>query len=224
LLWIARDAAFRAGETTTSFLAQRLDESIFANTAPPPDAAILGAAALLVDGRAPWRIGDVSVPLRLQHGADVIEFVADATEQRDAWRISGERTGLLQARRAGQVVHATFEATQVAGVVTYDGRSFSVHIDGRAWRFAPAAPPSIDAAGASHAALGGALVIAPMPGKIVKTAVKPGDRVEERSLLIVLEAMKMEHRIEASAAATVTSLLVKEGQIVASGTPLVELS
>jgi propionyl-CoA carboxylase alpha chain len=67
-------------------------------------------------------------------------------------------------------------------------------------------------------------VTAPMPGKIVKTAVKPGEKVEERSLLIVLEAMKMEHRIEASAAATVTSLLVKEGQIVASGTPLVELS
>ncbi|HEY5425823.1 MAG TPA: acetyl-CoA carboxylase biotin carboxylase subunit, partial [Candidatus Tumulicola sp.] len=30
LLWIARDAAFRAGDTTTSFLAQRLDESTFA--------------------------------------------------------------------------------------------------------------------------------------------------------------------------------------------------
>ncbi|MGA7356309.1 MAG: biotin/lipoyl-containing protein, partial [Candidatus Cybelea sp.] len=224
LLWIARDRAFRAGETTTSFLAQRLDESIFANTAPPGDAAILCAAGLLVDGRAPWRIGDVNVPLRLQHGADVIEFVADATERRDAWRISGERSGLLQARRAGEVVHATFDRTHVSGVVTYDRKSFNVHLDGRTWSFAPAAPPSIDAAGASHAALGGALVTAPMPGKIVKTAVKPGDKVDERSLLIVLEAMKMEHRIEASAAATVTSLLVKEGQIVASGTPLVELS
>lgn len=224
LLWIARDAAFRAGETTTSFLAQRLDESIFANTAPPGNAAILCAAALLVDGRAPWRIGDVSVPLRLQHGTAVVEFVADATQRRDEWRISGERTGLLQVRRAGEVVHATFEATHVAGVVTYDRKSFNVHLDGRTWTFAPAAPPAVDAAGASHAAVGGALVTAPMPGKIVKTAVKPGEKVEERSLLIVLEAMKMEHRIEASAAATVTSLLVKEGQIVASGTPLVELS
>jgi biotin carboxyl carrier protein len=35
--------------------------------------------------------------------------------------------------------------------------------------------------------------------------------------------MKMEHRIEASTAATVKSVLVKEGQIVAGGTPLVEL-
>jgi biotin carboxyl carrier protein len=39
-----------------------------------------------------------------------------------------------------------------------------------------------------------------------------------------LEAMKMEHRIEASDAATVKAVLVREGQIVASGAPLVELA
>ncbi len=62
-----------------------------------------------------------------------------------------------------------------------------------------------------------------MPGKIVKVAVREGDEVEEHALLVVLEAMKMEHRIEATAGATVKSVLVKEGQIVTSGTPLVEL-
>jgi biotin carboxyl carrier protein len=63
-----------------------------------------------------------------------------------------------------------------------------------------------------------------MPGKIVKVAVREGDKVEEHALLIVLEAMKMEHRIEATVAASVKSLFVKEGQIVSSGTPLVELA
>jgi biotin carboxyl carrier protein len=63
-----------------------------------------------------------------------------------------------------------------------------------------------------------------MPGKIVKVAVREGDAVAERALLIVLEAMKMEHRIEASAAAQVKAVLVKEGQIVSGGTPLVELA
>ena len=69
----------------------------------------------------------------------------------------------------------------------------------------------------------GAHLTAPMPGKIVKIAVRDGQAVEEHALLIVLEAMKMEHRIESSAAATVKSVLVKEGQIVAAGVPLVEL-
>jgi biotin carboxyl carrier protein len=53
--------------------------------------------------------------------------------------------------------------------------------------------------------------------------VRDGDAVEERALLVVLEAMKMEHRIEASAAGKVKAVLVKEGQLVASGTSLVEL-
>jgi biotin carboxyl carrier protein len=62
-----------------------------------------------------------------------------------------------------------------------------------------------------------------MPGRIVKVAIRDGDRVEEHALLVVLEAMKMEHRIEAPAVATVKAVLVREGQIVAGGTPLVEL-
>ena len=45
LLWIARDEAFRAGETTTSFLAQRLDESTFAAASAPREAVVLCAAA-----------------------------------------------------------------------------------------------------------------------------------------------------------------------------------
>ncbi|MGA9945683.1 MAG: acetyl-CoA carboxylase biotin carboxyl carrier protein subunit, partial [Candidatus Cybelea sp.] len=86
-----------------------------------------------------------------------------------------------------------------------------------------AAPPSADAVAGSHGALEGAHVTAPMPGKIVKIAIRDGERVEEHALLIVLEAMKMEHRIEAPAEATVKAVHVKEGQIVAAGTPLVEL-
>ncbi|MGA7248617.1 MAG: acetyl-CoA carboxylase biotin carboxyl carrier protein subunit, partial [Candidatus Cybelea sp.] len=72
-------------------------------------------------------------------------------------------------------------------------------------------------------ALGGGHVSAPMPGRIVKIAIRDGERVEEHALLIVLEAMKMEHRIEAPAEATVNAVHVKEGQIVSAGTPLVEL-
>jgi biotin carboxyl carrier protein len=72
--------------------------------------------------------------------------------------------------------------------------------------------------------VGSAGVDAPMPGKIVKIAVKEGDAVEERALLLVLEAMKMEHRIEAPGAATVRAVNVKEGDTVTAGTTLVEFA
>jgi 3-methylcrotonyl-CoA carboxylase alpha subunit len=224
LLWIARDAAFRAGETTTSFLERRLNESVFSLRPPPRDAVLLCAAALLADGRAPWRVGGVGVPLRLQSGSQIVELYADAGAGPHAWRLSGAYSGELCAARRGETVQADFGGRAVAGAVCYAGDLINVHLDGSTWEFTFAPPPSIEAAGAHHGGATGGSVTAPMPGKIVKVAVAQGDVVEEHALLVVLEAMKMEHRIEASAAATVKSVLVKEGQIVSAGTALVELA
>ncbi len=223
LLWIARDDAFARGETTTSFLERRLDESIF-NAAPPPDAALLAAAALLADGRAPWRLGEVGIPLRLEHSGRVAEFVADAHGAPATWHLSGERNGILLVRRHGDAVRAEFEGKPLRAAVTYDGDVVAVHLDGRVWNFAFAPSPSLDSASVAAGPSGDSNVTAPMPGRIVKIAVRDGDEVEERALLVVLEAMKMEHRIEASSAARVKSVLVKEGQIVSGGTPLVEMA
>ena len=224
LLWIARDEAFRRGETTTSFLAQRLDESVFAHKAPPEHATLLCAAALLADGDAPWRIGSVGVPLSLAHAGGNVSLVADAGTDVGCWHISGDIAGELRAQRRGEQIHASFNGEPIAGSVSYDCCEFDVRLDGGSWQFTFPPPPSMDTAAAAHGAVAGAHVTAPMPGKIVKVAVSEGDAVEEHALLVVLEAMKMEHRIEAPAAAAVKSLLVKEGQIVAAGTPLLELS
>ncbi|MDB5043369.1 MAG: Biotin-requiring enzyme, partial [Candidatus Eremiobacteraeota bacterium] len=45
-----------------------------------------------------------------------------------------------------------------------------------------------------------------------------------RTLLVVLEAMKMEHRIEAPVAGTVREVRVKPGDLVKSGDTLVKIS
>jgi len=223
LLWIARDAAFQRGETTTRFLDEHLDESIFRREAPP-EAALLCAAALLVDGRAPWRIGETSVPLRLKQNGATISLLADLRGNSGGWRISGDCSGELRAQRRGDLVRAQLDDAQAAGAVTYGGGEIYVHLDGRVWTFAFATAPSVDAGVGAHGAAAAAHVVAPMPGRIVKIIVRDGDEVDEHALLVVLEAMKMEHRIEAATAATVKSVLVKEGQIVAGGTPLVEMA
>jgi 3-methylcrotonyl-CoA carboxylase alpha subunit len=223
LLWIARDERFRRGETTTSFL-NVLDGSIFAAKAPPEGAVLLCAAALLADGRAPWRIGEVSVPLRLQHDLGIVTLTADVSRDGTLWHLSGDLSGELRAQRRGGLVHAGFAGGAFAGVVSYAGDRLTVHLDGNGWPFAFAAPPSAAGAVAAHGGATAAHVTAPMPGKIIKVAVGDGDEVEEHALLAVLEAMKMEHRIEASAAATVKAVLVEEGQIVTAGAPLVELA
>ncbi len=73
--------------------------------------------------------------------------------------------------------------------------------------------------GADEARGEGALV-APMPGKVIKLAVEAGATVEVGEVLMVLEAMKMEHELTAPAAGTVSELRVAEGDQVEAGTPL----
>jgi len=65
--------------------------------------------------------------------------------------------------------------------------------------------------------------LAPMPGSVVRVAVAPGDVVEAGQLLVVLEAMKMEHAVHAGLAGTVTDVGVAEGDQVETGQVLVVL-
>ncbi len=52
-------------------------------------------------------------------------------------------------------------------------------------------------------------VKAPMPGKILEILVKVGDKVNEDDELLILEAMKMENPIYATAGGTVKDIKVK---------------
>jgi biotin carboxyl carrier protein len=77
------------------------------------------------------------------------------------------------------------------------------------------------AAAASFQAEGKQTITAPMPGKIVKVFVKPGDEVAEGQGLVVVEAMKMENELKAPKAGKVTEVLAKEGSTVENGAKLV---
>ncbi len=66
-------------------------------------------------------------------------------------------------------------------------------------------------------------LVAPMPGTVVKVAVREGEHVEARQTLLVLSAMKMEHAITATHAGVVRRLPFAEGAAVPGGATLVEL-
>ena len=89
---------------------------------------------------------------------------------------------------------------------------------------APAPAPDVDSAAHDRAARGGeSRVTAPMPGTVISVNVAPGDRVEARRPLLVLEAMKMETPLTAPYDATVKAVHVEEGDRVAGGALLIEL-
>lgn len=76
--------------------------------------------------------------------------------------------------------------------------------------------------GASQSGDGGGL-IAPMPGKVLEVFVEIGQSVEAGETLMVLEAMKMEHRILASNSGEITGVHYAAGEQVQQGSVLLEM-
>jgi acetyl/propionyl-CoA carboxylase alpha subunit len=99
----------------------------------------------------------------------------------------------------------------------------------RPWRLnlpapPPAAPPDVDEASHRYAAApGGSTVTAPMPGTVIRVDVQPGDTIQARQPLVVLEAMKMEIPVHSPFEGKVTAVHVEAGEQVAGGTVLVDL-
>ena len=61
----------------------------------------------------------------------------------------------------------------------------------------------------------------PMPGKIVSINVNIGDTVTKGTVLLILEAMKMQNEIKAPRAGTVTAIHVNPGDLVSTGDPMI---
>ena len=205
LSWIVRNDAYAKGDTTTQFLSEHLPAGLFKAPATASKAELAAAVARCITGAAlPWRIGGIGMPLRFSGGAH--EYAVEVTSAGDGqtFELSGDVIGTLTLRGA----HAAL-----------DGQP--LHADS-ATSLELAPPPSLQSASQSGAA-GSGRILSPMPGKIVKIAVKAGDVVAEHDLLLVLEAMKMEHRIVAPSAGSVSELFVKEGEIVGGSAPLVHV-
>ena len=123
--------------------------------------------------------------------------------------------------------------------ISMNGRTYEVEVEvtepmlmGEYQTYMPAAPAPVAAPVAVPAAAptpaaapvvtgAGEAVNAPMPGNILKVNVTQGQKVTAGTVLVVLEAMKMENEIMAPADGTVTQVLVQKGSTVDTGAPLV---
>jgi biotin carboxyl carrier protein len=85
----------------------------------------------------------------------------------------------------------------------------------------PPAPPAVPVPAPKAAPVApsgnGSGVAAPMPGTITDIRVKVGDRVEPRTVVMMLEAMKMENEIFAGRTGVVSQIAVDKGASVNTG-------
>jgi 3-methylcrotonyl-CoA carboxylase alpha subunit len=227
--------AVRAGEVSTRLLEHSL-QPIGETTAERADAWVLAAAARLqvtpdpseeaAPAATPWgrtggfrMNGEPSMRIALRIGDERHWVVARA----------GSREGMVISvdGREHQAVLAPGAAGNVSG--TIDGRRVTARIESgqgstvirrQCLRFEVR-----DDDGASHHASAeyeGHLK-APMPGHVLDVRAKVGARVAAGEVLVVLEAMKMEHSLAAPWDGTVVSVPVKPGDRVEEGVELVLL-
>lgn len=133
----------------------------------------------------------------------------------------GEQVFAISARAgdAGRLDLCVDGTRRRAYVARQKERTY-VWLDGDEWTLAhsdarrrPAAQPSDS----------GGLLAAAMPGRVLDVLVREGDAVQRGAPLVLLEAMKMELRIQAAKDGVVSRVLVAPGQVVERGERLVEI-
>jgi biotin carboxyl carrier protein len=164
----------------------------------------------------------MKLPLTVNGNQKLVEILAPAPACRFRLDDGPERTadvrtpepGVYSILIDGRSYDAWIEETSAGLVVVIDGYSFAVQVlDPRRWH-----RKSTRGAGQGPQA-----VSAPMPGKVVRVLVSPGDPVEPGQGLVVVEAMKMQNELRATRAARVLSVSAAEGATVAAGEVLVTL-
>jgi propionyl-CoA carboxylase alpha chain len=222
LVEILTDPVFVAGEMTTTWLESRpiSAESPSDSTPSARNEVIAGALMLAADDAArrtvqqgvpaAWR-NVVSQPQRTTfEGHDPVEW----------W---GARDGFVVDGVTVLDVSPTHARLEVDGVtVRYDGLidvqrpsgTREVYVDGavRSVRLREV-PRFTDPA---DAVASGSL-LAPMPGTVVRVVAEAGAEVAAGDVVLVLEAMKMQHSVTAPHDGTLTEINVEPGSQVASG-------
>ncbi len=166
-----------------------------------------------------WRVGaGASRNVTLQQGDQ--QHVLQVSPGTDGWRVQRDDGEPLQ-------VHGTADAQGLLAQLHGQRWSVQVQRDGDALylftaegthRFVMHDPISASSQGTADT---GSL-LAPMPGRIVATLVEAGAQVTRGTPLVVLEAMKMEHTLQAPADGTVKGYRCKAGEQVGDGVILVD--
>ena len=231
LVSVLRSPEFLRGDTSTDFIERVAparersfsDEDLaLAATAAALQARALrrASAKVLASVTAGFR-NSVMPPERVDYLVGERKLKLEYRAQRDGSLVvsvdgSARRTRVL--RSSGADIDLQVDGRRSALAITSVGARRLVH--GEFGDVELIELPRFAVAGPAQA--GGALK-APMPGRVLAISVAPGESVVRGQLLMVLEAMKMEHRITAPADGIVQAIRVAEGEQVANGALLAVL-
>jgi acetyl/propionyl-CoA carboxylase alpha subunit len=143
----------------------------------------------------------------------------------DGWRLNGPAVTRLrhdEEERSVPLVALDDTPRAVRGA-----DAIHVDVDGQSLEFHLAAPPTVEEAvrhASAHGGDGTAVLVAPMPGRVIAVRAAAGASVHAHQPVVVIEAMKMEHAVVSPIDGTLVSVAVAEGQQVRRGEVLGEVA
>ncbi|MBB1519481.1 geranyl-CoA carboxylase subunit apha [Aquipseudomonas guryensis] len=225
---------FAAGNATTAFIGEHFADDPSLTPQAPAAAELATAAALLYQGSANARAHQGGLAGWRNAGGAPWHFVLKQGEQKHVVELEVLESGAQPLLRA-QVGDSQVELRLLAS----DGRWATFELDGirqrrayhlageQVWLYGHAGNLELtdvthEPAGGQNAASSGT-VKAPMDGAIVEVLVTEGERVSKGQLLVVLEAMKMEHPLKAGIDGVIRRVQVSQGDQVKNRQLLVEV-
>ena len=214
-----RHPVFAAGKATTAFIG---DHS--ADLKPDresEDRAVAGLAGALMRAADGTSLAHgFAAPLRLARGESMFTpRVVAHGEGRCDIHDGGEARSIMVTGRDGGMIRFEHAGRSRGAALIVSKSTIWLHLDGRCYDFTDLTfAPEITADAA-----GDGKVRASMNGTVVSIAVKAGDIVTKGQIVLVLEAMKMEHGHLASADGTVAAVHVEPGAQVTAHAVLIEI-
>ncbi|MBL8133274.1 MAG: ATP-grasp domain-containing protein [Anaerolineae bacterium] len=213
---VLRHPDFAVGAFDTNFLARQ--PALSAPESDPPLHAVVGAALRCADLESDRFRNNPYRPQRqtLRHGSRCIDVLIDSAGG-ETFRVT--LAGAAHRARWSGENRLTLDGHTRRVEIARHGAALWVQIDGEVifmeWVDPlPVGQPARDSAGSLRA---------PMPGQIIKVETEIGQFVLKGAILMVMEAMKMEHRISAPYDGTVTAIHFNQGQSVQQGVTLIDL-
>jgi biotin carboxyl carrier protein len=149
----------------------------------------------------------------------------DLARAGERWSMLVRRGGLDAGAEHSTDSHGPRGASHEIAIEPQRQGRLLVHVDGQAVPVTVLAPGKRRSASDGAASTAGpAAIVAPMPGRIVKVLVAPGDIVTAGQGLVVVEAMKMENELRAPRGGTVAEVRVREGVPVDANAVLVVIT
>lgn len=153
------------------------------------------------------QIDDTSTRLEVERHGDYCRFRLGDQPERQA-QLTEVEPGIYSILLDGRSYEAHAEIGNDCAWITIRGHRFRVAItDPRRWSTKRAGSHGHERE----------QIIAPMPGKIVRLLVEPGQAVEAGQGIVVMEAMKMQNELKAHRTGRVAAIPVHAGDTVSAG-------